>query len=241
VGEGTKVSVVTDLSISGKVAQFGRGVLAEVSAKLLEQFVQNLESTVLADQPASGGAGSGTSPGKISGAAEGEGSGTTSLAEARTTRRAGARSKAAGGGESDSSVADEGSRAEGEAKAAATGAAAKAESASKAEGGGKAAGASKAEGAAAAGAAGKGGRGSKADSPTVVDAPDGASRNGQESAAAEDASGNGATVRRLEPRPADPVDLIEFAGPSFMRRFVPAALAAVGLAALALVVRRLLK
>lgn len=41
-GEGTKVSVVTDLHITGKVAQFGRGVLADVSAKLLDQFVDNL-------------------------------------------------------------------------------------------------------------------------------------------------------------------------------------------------------
>lgn len=43
-GDGTKVSVVTDLTITGKVAQFGRGVLAEVSAKLLGQFVDALEA-----------------------------------------------------------------------------------------------------------------------------------------------------------------------------------------------------
>ncbi len=48
-GEGTKVTVTTDLQITGKVAQFGRGVLADVSAKLLNQFVENLETTVLAD------------------------------------------------------------------------------------------------------------------------------------------------------------------------------------------------
>jgi hypothetical protein len=48
LGEGTSVVVATDLTISGKVAQFGRGVLADVSAKLLDQFVANLESTVLA-------------------------------------------------------------------------------------------------------------------------------------------------------------------------------------------------
>ncbi|HEY5091658.1 MAG TPA: SRPBCC family protein [Acidimicrobiales bacterium] len=46
-GGGTSVVVATDLTISGKVAQFGRGVLADVSAKLLDQFVVNLESTVL--------------------------------------------------------------------------------------------------------------------------------------------------------------------------------------------------
>jgi carbon monoxide dehydrogenase subunit G len=46
---GTHVSVTTDLTVTGKVAQFGRGVLADVSAKLLGQFVDNLETTVLVD------------------------------------------------------------------------------------------------------------------------------------------------------------------------------------------------
>jgi carbon monoxide dehydrogenase subunit G len=50
-GDGTAVSVVTDLTVTGKVAQFGRGVLADVSAKLLGQFVDSLEQTVLADEP----------------------------------------------------------------------------------------------------------------------------------------------------------------------------------------------
>ena len=44
---GTEVSVHTDLSITGKVAQFGRGVLGDVSAKLLGQFVERLEADVL--------------------------------------------------------------------------------------------------------------------------------------------------------------------------------------------------
>lgn len=51
-GEGTAVSVVTDLTITGRVAQFGRGVLADVSAKLLGQFVESLEQTVLVEEPA---------------------------------------------------------------------------------------------------------------------------------------------------------------------------------------------
>jgi carbon monoxide dehydrogenase subunit G len=46
-GDGTKVTVITDLTVTGKVAQFGRGVMADVSAKLLNQFVQCLETTVL--------------------------------------------------------------------------------------------------------------------------------------------------------------------------------------------------
>jgi carbon monoxide dehydrogenase subunit G len=44
---GTRVDVDTDLSITGKVAQFGRGVMADVSSKLLAQFVDNLERDVL--------------------------------------------------------------------------------------------------------------------------------------------------------------------------------------------------
>ena len=53
-GEGTKVTVHTDLTVTGKVAQFGRGVMADVSAKLLDQFVDHLESTVLAGDAARG-------------------------------------------------------------------------------------------------------------------------------------------------------------------------------------------
>src|SRR3954471_3267153 len=47
-GGGTKVTVNTDLAVTGKVAQFGRGVLADVSAKLLGQFVDCLHNDVLA-------------------------------------------------------------------------------------------------------------------------------------------------------------------------------------------------
>ena len=51
-GDATNVTVVTDLTITGRVAQFGRGVLADVSAKLLGQFVDCLESKLLAPTPA---------------------------------------------------------------------------------------------------------------------------------------------------------------------------------------------
>jgi len=46
-GAGTKVEVATDLAVTGKVAQFGRGVLGDVSTKLMGQFVENLERDVL--------------------------------------------------------------------------------------------------------------------------------------------------------------------------------------------------
>ncbi|MDQ1565574.1 MAG: uncharacterized protein QOF96_454 [Actinomycetota bacterium] len=44
---GTRVTVVTDLAITGRAAQFGRGVMADVSTKLLGQFVSCLEKNVL--------------------------------------------------------------------------------------------------------------------------------------------------------------------------------------------------
>ena len=77
-GAGTAVKVVTDLTITGKVAQFGRGVLADVSGKLIDQFVANLERDVLsggtpppstaaggqgADAPAGSGTPTAASPG----------------------------------------------------------------------------------------------------------------------------------------------------------------------------------
>jgi carbon monoxide dehydrogenase subunit G len=46
-GEVTRVSVVTDLTVTGRAAQFGQGVMADVSNKLIGQFVDSLESTVL--------------------------------------------------------------------------------------------------------------------------------------------------------------------------------------------------
>ncbi|MFX0539705.1 SRPBCC family protein [Ornithinimicrobium sp. Y1847] len=43
-GEGSRVDVTTELNITGKPAQFGRGVMQTVSDKLLGQFVQCVES-----------------------------------------------------------------------------------------------------------------------------------------------------------------------------------------------------
>lgn len=44
----TKVTVTTDLNITGKVAQFGRGAMADISNKLLDQFVTNLNGLIAA-------------------------------------------------------------------------------------------------------------------------------------------------------------------------------------------------
>lgn len=47
-GTGTRVHVLTDLKLTGKVAQFGRGAIADVSGALLDEFVSCLEHDLLA-------------------------------------------------------------------------------------------------------------------------------------------------------------------------------------------------
>jgi carbon monoxide dehydrogenase subunit G len=64
-GDGTRVAITTNMTVSGRVAQFGRGVMADVTAKLLQQFVDNLEADVLS--PA--GKGEAASAGDAAGAA----------------------------------------------------------------------------------------------------------------------------------------------------------------------------
>jgi carbon monoxide dehydrogenase subunit G len=51
-GDATVVTVDTDLKISGKLAQFGSGMISEVSGKLLGQFVESLEAKIAALPPA---------------------------------------------------------------------------------------------------------------------------------------------------------------------------------------------
>lgn len=44
VDGGTTVSIATDLKVAGKVAQFGRGAMADISKKLLGQFAECIEA-----------------------------------------------------------------------------------------------------------------------------------------------------------------------------------------------------
>ena len=67
-GAGTKVVVGTDLTITGKVAQMGRGVLADVSGKLLDQFVQSLETDVLSSAAPAAAAPAASAPASGNGA-----------------------------------------------------------------------------------------------------------------------------------------------------------------------------
>jgi uncharacterized protein len=50
---GTLVSIETDLAITGKVAQFGRSIMGDVSTKMLGEFADRLEADVLSGGSAS--------------------------------------------------------------------------------------------------------------------------------------------------------------------------------------------
>jgi carbon monoxide dehydrogenase subunit G len=56
-GEATKASMHTTMNVTGRPAQFGRGVMAEVGGKLVEQFAQNLRQ-LIADEAGPGGSNS---------------------------------------------------------------------------------------------------------------------------------------------------------------------------------------
>ena len=58
-GESTRVSMHTSMNVTGRPAQFGRGVIVEVGAKLVDQFAQNLAKQITGDAAAA----EGTSPG----------------------------------------------------------------------------------------------------------------------------------------------------------------------------------
>jgi carbon monoxide dehydrogenase subunit G len=88
IDDGTKVNVETDLAITGRPAQFGRGVMDEVGAKLLGQFADCLAERLGAGEPApaAGEAAAGTA-GAVSGepSAAGEAAGRAPRTGAPTT------------------------------------------------------------------------------------------------------------------------------------------------------------
>ena len=51
----TTVAVVTDLDVTGKAAQFGRGLIGDVSAKLVGQFADTLAALLATTSPAAPG------------------------------------------------------------------------------------------------------------------------------------------------------------------------------------------
>jgi uncharacterized protein len=54
VEDGTKVTIVTDLALTGMAAQFGRGLIQDVTAQLLEKFASCLEQQLVTPPSANG-------------------------------------------------------------------------------------------------------------------------------------------------------------------------------------------
>ena len=85
-GDGTQVLIHTTMSVTGRPAQFGRGVIAEVGGKLLEKFAQNLAQMISdGGQVAPDSAGSSAADGTAAqSSAEGNGTGTVSAGRVAT-------------------------------------------------------------------------------------------------------------------------------------------------------------
>lgn len=64
----TRANIVTDLTITGKAAQFGRGVMADVSKRLIDQFAGNLQTVIELRKGASAPATSAASTANTTGA-----------------------------------------------------------------------------------------------------------------------------------------------------------------------------
>jgi uncharacterized protein len=69
VGDSTRVEVVTDLNVTGKPAQFGRGVMADIGNKLIGQFADCLAGRLATGGGAAGGADSAAPPAATEGSA----------------------------------------------------------------------------------------------------------------------------------------------------------------------------
>ncbi|HEX5188699.1 MAG TPA: SRPBCC domain-containing protein [Streptosporangiaceae bacterium] len=91
-GTETHVTVLTTLNVTGKPAQFGRGVMNEVGGRLLNMFATNLAATLAQDD------GGGTAGAAVAGgAAAGTGGTATATSAANGTGPAGPSSQAANG------------------------------------------------------------------------------------------------------------------------------------------------
>jgi uncharacterized protein len=85
-GQATKATMHTTMNVTGRPAQFGRGVMVEVGGKLVEQFARNLAQMITGDGAATdGGAAAGSAAGVPASAGNGGGTSTaTATAEAGT-------------------------------------------------------------------------------------------------------------------------------------------------------------
>jgi uncharacterized protein len=70
-GEGTEGSIHTDLTLSGKAATMGQGVVRDVSARLVSEFAQNLAAMLAGEGAAEAAAGNGLAPAAAAGGGNG--------------------------------------------------------------------------------------------------------------------------------------------------------------------------
>jgi len=61
-GDGTKVSVETDMKLTGRAAQFGRGIAQDVATKMLDQFASCLEEEISGGPEEGAAAAAGAAP-----------------------------------------------------------------------------------------------------------------------------------------------------------------------------------
>jgi carbon monoxide dehydrogenase subunit G len=92
--DGTRVKVVTDMRITGPAAQFGRGVMQDVSAKMMRQFADCLAREMSGPAPAAEDTWSAAADGEPAPAASGNGD----VAPAQTAPSAGGEVLTGGGG-----------------------------------------------------------------------------------------------------------------------------------------------
>ena len=98
-GQATKVTIHTTMNVTGRPAQFGRGVMVEVGGKLVEQFAQNLAKQLGRDSEAGTGdtGGAGQSGGQADTGDGAAGSSATDSAHSGTTAGNGAAADSAAG------------------------------------------------------------------------------------------------------------------------------------------------
>src|SRR5437016_9774408 len=89
-GEGTTASMHTTMNVTGRPAQFGRGVMVEVGGKLVEKFAENLAQLITGDGGAAAGGAAPAADGSADGASAGQPAATVEAGSAGTAEPAAA-------------------------------------------------------------------------------------------------------------------------------------------------------
>jgi carbon monoxide dehydrogenase subunit G len=122
-GEGTQVSIHTTMNVTGRPAQFGRGVIAEVGGKLVEKFSENLAQMIsdggVGPAGADAYAGVGAADAGAASSASSSASSTTTSSSAASSSTAASGAERAGNGSAANGSAANGSAGPGPAEPAA--------------------------------------------------------------------------------------------------------------------------